>query len=177
MNRFILCGLLGILAGILLTPALRAEDLQPSGPYSIRGALGAAYAVGDSHFNRRSSVDPAIQGAFLYQPLRLLGFFVAYDRPQAGRRLDSEMATGGIRLNLGEYSGWTPFAEAGAGVGRTNTQRDMDRPAAKADIGIEKRLAPQVSLGALLGYDYINTRGHASGLHDIAPMAYAAYHF
>ena len=168
---------LGLLLCSVAAPAARAQDIG-LGPITIRGSAGAAFVAGGERFRRRAGVGPALGGAVLVNPFPAVGLFFAYDRPQAGRWLESESMTMGLRFSGALRSGLIPFLEAGAGVGRTDTSRSLNHFAAKAGIGLEMVIVPQVSLGMLLDYHLIEVRGSlARSLHELVPAAFAAYHF
>ncbi len=144
--------------------------------------LGAAFPMGDSLLNKQ--VDTGLAGGLnlthYFKPEWGLGF--SYDRTEWG---NSEALNEAFTLNAirrFDYKKWTPFLNAGLGVGTGrkiagNTSR-YSTPALKAGLGIERSLSQALTLAAKVNYHYLMDKTAApTEVHSVIPTLGLNYYW
>jgi opacity protein-like surface antigen len=162
-------------AAILLGVSAQVRAADHTGRLGLNYTVGPSFIVGGDGATDVSSVQPGV-GAGLQLGLSP-NLDARFDYDYIDADLRTQALTFGAQWGFMPNGAVNPFVGAGLGFGKPYSGEGWDHFSMKLNGGVEKELTSNISLAALLGYQFVDGSEPFGSVHTIEPGIRLTYFF
>lgn len=161
---------------IVCGSSVRAESTK--GKFGVGGFAGAAIPTGDRTVKDNGKTDLGLEGFVRYGITDHWSAAVAYDNLHFKNDLRVEPVTLSGIYSFFPEKRWTPFLQGGLGAAAGIGSKTWNDLGARAGLGLDYFVIPDLSLSAVVHYFYTSKIGASTNeSHSIVPGAALTYYF